>query len=228
MTIALGLATGLQQAMLASAVNGVGLALVIPSVQSVVADCTTPDQRGRAFGTMGLTSSLGGMAGAFLATNAGARSFWGMQGWRFAFHVVGLVSLATAAAVAQLAVDPRRRGGTVPRDDLELTPADTADSAGGPLSPRVKPRKTGAAETPDPAPAQAQAPLASSPDRHPLLPRCRWECMVEGWGVAGYACACVWGWGGEWGGQGCRVDRSKISCLEPTPGAACSRSQRGC
>lgn len=63
MTVAVGVSTSLRQAMLACALNGVGLALVIPSVQSVVADCHPPEQRGRAFGLMSLTSSLGAWAG---------------------------------------------------------------------------------------------------------------------------------------------------------------------
>lgn len=38
-----------------SAVNGFGLALVIPCVSSMVADLHPPDSRGGAFGMMGLT-----------------------------------------------------------------------------------------------------------------------------------------------------------------------------
>lgn len=59
MTVAVGVSTSLRQAMVACAFNGMGLALVIPSVQSVVADCHPAEQRGRAFGLMSLTSSLG-------------------------------------------------------------------------------------------------------------------------------------------------------------------------
>lgn len=41
-------------------VNGLGLALVIPCVQSLIADYYPPDSRGKAFGAMGLTASIGG------------------------------------------------------------------------------------------------------------------------------------------------------------------------
>lgn len=47
------------QAMLWSAANGFGLALVIPCVQSLVADYNPADVRGQAFGLLGLTAGLG-------------------------------------------------------------------------------------------------------------------------------------------------------------------------
>lgn len=46
--------------MIYSAANGVGLALVIPCVQSLTADYHPPEMRGRAFGVMFFTSALGG------------------------------------------------------------------------------------------------------------------------------------------------------------------------
>lgn len=42
------------------AVNGFGLALVIPCVSSMIADYNPPDQRGNAFGLMSLTGALAG------------------------------------------------------------------------------------------------------------------------------------------------------------------------
>ena len=48
MTIALGLMTSVNQAMAYAAVNGVGLSLLIPSVQSVIADYYDASSRGRA------------------------------------------------------------------------------------------------------------------------------------------------------------------------------------
>ena len=54
------------------AVNGVGLALVIPSGQSLIADYYPPASRGRAFGALYLTGAVGGMLGSLYATNMGA------------------------------------------------------------------------------------------------------------------------------------------------------------
>ena len=47
------------QAMAFSAWNGLGLALVIPCVQSLLADMYSSATRGRAFGLLFLTSGLG-------------------------------------------------------------------------------------------------------------------------------------------------------------------------
>ena len=47
------------QAMVASGVNGLGLALVIPCLQSLTADFHPAESRGKAFGWMFCISSLG-------------------------------------------------------------------------------------------------------------------------------------------------------------------------
>ncbi len=49
-------------------VNGLGLALVIPCVQSLIADYYPPDARGNAFGMMGLTASFGEGLPRFLSS----------------------------------------------------------------------------------------------------------------------------------------------------------------
>ncbi|WPT16723.1 hypothetical protein PSENEW3_00004731 [Picochlorum sp. SENEW3] len=74
------------------AVNGLGLALVIPSVQSLTADLHASESRGRAFGTLWLVISLGGMLGALYATNLGAYTPLGIEGWRFVFFSVSALS----------------------------------------------------------------------------------------------------------------------------------------
>lgn len=107
MTSLMGLSTSLGQAMLSCAVNGLGLALVIPCVSSMIADYHPPETRGNAFGMMSLTASLGGMAGSFFATNVGGMRPLGVEGWRFAFHLVAAVSILTAMLVFRFAVDPR-------------------------------------------------------------------------------------------------------------------------
>ena len=52
---------------------GAGLAVIVPNSQSLIADLHGTLERGRAFGTMHLTASVGGMAGALLATNIGEK-----------------------------------------------------------------------------------------------------------------------------------------------------------
>ena len=47
------------------------------------------------------------MIGGFFATNIGSTMPFGMEGWRFAFHLMALVSLVTSALVFYIATDPR-------------------------------------------------------------------------------------------------------------------------
>lgn len=107
MTIALGLMTSVNQAMAYAAVNGVGLSLLIPSVQSVIADYYDASSRGRAFGSLFLVSSLGSMAGGFFATTVGGRSIGGLAGWRFAFLLIAVASILCGVSALAFAVDPR-------------------------------------------------------------------------------------------------------------------------
>lgn len=98
MTSAIALSRSLREAMAFAAVNGLGLALLVPCCQSLVADLHPPERRGRAFGLMQLTGALGGLAGSVFATNMGASQALaaaGWEGWRVAFHIVAAVSVLT-------------------------------------------------------------------------------------------------------------------------------------
>lgn len=88
------------------AVNGLGLALVIPSVQSLIADMNASEARGQAFGKLWLTISFGGMLGALYATNMGAYKPLGIEGWRFAFVTVAVLSGIAGLLNAAYVVDP--------------------------------------------------------------------------------------------------------------------------
>lgn len=91
------------------AMNGVGLALVIPSVQSLTADLNPAESRGKAFGALWLTISFGGMLGALYATNMGAHEPLGIDGWRFAFWSVAILSALTGLLNARFVVDPTHK-----------------------------------------------------------------------------------------------------------------------
>ena len=59
------------QGMVLSAINGIGLSLVIPNAQSITADYYDELDRGKAFGALYMTSALGGAFGSLYATNQG-------------------------------------------------------------------------------------------------------------------------------------------------------------
>ena len=66
------------------------------SLQSLLADYTPSERRGRAFGFMSFVGAIGGMLGGLFATNVGST---GPDGWRFAFHLMALVSIVTGILV---------------------------------------------------------------------------------------------------------------------------------
>lgn len=69
----------LLQAMIWCGINGIGLALVIPCVQSLIADYHPPETRGQAFGIMFFTSGLGTLR------PTRARGFWQLETNEFGF-----------------------------------------------------------------------------------------------------------------------------------------------
>ncbi|CAK0783950.1 hypothetical protein CVIRNUC_007153 [Coccomyxa viridis] len=125
MTAAIGMSHSLHQAMIYSGMNGIGLALVVPCVQSLIADYTLAERRGAAFGVLYFTGAIGGLIGGFFATNLGRSTIAGIEGWRCAFHLVALVSLITSGLTLWLAVDPRRKlAGLISPLNLGATPTD--------------------------------------------------------------------------------------------------------
>ncbi|XP_042971381.1 uncharacterized protein LOC122303609 isoform X1 [Carya illinoinensis] len=86
--------------------NGVGLAIVIPAIQSFVADSTDVNNRGTAFGWLYLTGKLGSITGGFFAVLLASTSFMGITGWRIAFLVVGIVSVIVGILLRIFANDP--------------------------------------------------------------------------------------------------------------------------
>ncbi|KAM0837809.1 hypothetical protein ACQ4PT_061390 [Festuca glaucescens] len=94
------------QVAISRGLNGIGLALVIPAVQSLVADSTDDEHRGTAFGWLQLTSSIGYIIGGFSALLLAPTTIFGIAGWRFAFHLVAAISVVVGVLVWFFAVDP--------------------------------------------------------------------------------------------------------------------------
>jgi MFS family permease len=107
-TGAVGVSQYFQQVAFWRGVNGVGLAIVIPSLQSFIADSYKDGTRGAGFGLLALIGSIGGIGGSILATVMAGRDYWGLPGWRFAFIVVAFASLLIGLLVYFYTVDPRK------------------------------------------------------------------------------------------------------------------------
>ncbi|XP_030924008.1 uncharacterized protein LOC115950875 isoform X1 [Quercus lobata] len=86
--------------------NGIGLAIVTPAIQSLVADSTDDSNRGMAFGWLQLTGNLGSIIGGLSSVLIASTSFMGIPGWRIAFVLVGLVSVIVGTLVYLFANDP--------------------------------------------------------------------------------------------------------------------------
>ncbi|CAO2201693.1 unnamed protein product [Urochloa humidicola] len=94
------------QVAVARGMNGIGLALVAPAIQSLVADCTDDNTRGSAFGWLQLTGNLGSLIGGLFAIMLASTTFMGIAGWRIAFHAVALISVIVGILVRLYAEDP--------------------------------------------------------------------------------------------------------------------------
>ena len=110
MTLLVGSAVNYHQILIYRAINGIGLAIIAPTTQSIIADYFPPEKRGKAFGWLGLTSVLGAILGTLYATSISGAILFGVPGWRFAFYSFGVLSILLGIIVLFLAKDPVRGG----------------------------------------------------------------------------------------------------------------------
>ncbi|RDX86300.1 Protein spinster-like 2, partial [Mucuna pruriens] len=94
------------QVAISRGLNGIGLAIVIPAIQSLVADSTVDNNRGVAFGWLQLTGNLGSIIGGLFSVLIASTSVAGIPGWRIAFHLVALISVIVGILVRLFANDP--------------------------------------------------------------------------------------------------------------------------
>ncbi|XP_026660767.2 uncharacterized protein LOC103707906 isoform X3 [Phoenix dactylifera] len=105
-TVLVALSDTFLQVAISRALNGIGLAIVTPAIQSLVADSTDDSTRGSAFGWLHLTGMIGSVLGGLFSLLLAPHSFMGIAGWRVAFHLVGVVSVMVGILVRLFAVDP--------------------------------------------------------------------------------------------------------------------------
>jgi MFS family permease len=98
------------------AITGIGLAVIIPTTNSLISDYYPPQSRGKAYGWLGLTGVLGTLVGAVFMTampvdpSVGGYLIFGFTGWRFGFIVWALVAMVIGLLVWGLVQDPLRGG----------------------------------------------------------------------------------------------------------------------
>lgn len=107
-TAAVGASQHFLQVAFWRAINGFGLAIVIPALQSFIADSYMDGVRGTGFGLLSLVGSLGGIGGGVLATIMAGHQYWGVPGWRFAFILMAALSSLIGFLVFLFVVDPRK------------------------------------------------------------------------------------------------------------------------
>ncbi|RWW26409.1 hypothetical protein BHE74_00045507, partial [Ensete ventricosum] len=107
-TAAVGVSQHFNQVAFWRAINGFGLAIVIPALQSFIADSYMDGLRGTGFGLLNLVGSVGGIGGGVLATIMAGHEYWGIPGWRCAFIMMASLSLLIGVLVFLFVVDPRR------------------------------------------------------------------------------------------------------------------------
>ncbi|KFK30298.1 hypothetical protein AALP_AA7G243500 [Arabis alpina] len=107
-TAAVGVSKYFFQVALWRAVNGFGLAIVIPALQSFIADSYKDGTRGAGFGLFNLIGTIGGIGGGVVATVMAGFEFWGIPGWRCAFIMMATLSGVIGLLVLLFVVDPRK------------------------------------------------------------------------------------------------------------------------
>ncbi|HMF30511.1 MAG TPA: MFS transporter [Candidatus Lokiarchaeia archaeon] len=109
-TILMAFALAFYDMLVYRAIIGVGLACIVPTTSSVIADFFPQESRGKAFGWLGLTQFLGLVIGTLFATAIVeiTPTILGMDSWRFVFIVWGVISIGIGVLVWVFARDPAR------------------------------------------------------------------------------------------------------------------------
>lgn len=112
-TFFVGASSTFVEVAISRALNGIGLAMVIPAILSMVADATDEGNRGLAFGWLQFTGNLGAIIGNVCAVLLAGTTVLGIAGWRVSFHLIAVLSVVVGILIYKFAVDPRFTEDTV-------------------------------------------------------------------------------------------------------------------
>merc|ERR1719433_323993 len=87
--------------------NGMFLAMLRPVSSGIIGDVVSEDLRGKAFGWVQLSLSMGMCFSALVSTPLSTHIILGVSGWRLAYALIGLVSMLMGGLVVSLMVEPR-------------------------------------------------------------------------------------------------------------------------
>lgn len=118
-TAAVGASQHFMQVTFWRAINGCGLAIVIPALQSFIADSYLDGARGAGFGMLSLVGAVGGIGGSAMATIMAGQDFWGIPGWRCAFILMAVSSSLIGLLVFLFVIDPRKLHATSESSERE-------------------------------------------------------------------------------------------------------------
>jgi len=107
-TVGLAMTTALTPMVLLRGLNGIMLSSLRPISNGVVADCTSDSRRGKVFGQIQSSMTVGMLFTSVLATPIARTQILGIDGWRCAFVLVGSLSLVVCALLLFCFADPKQ------------------------------------------------------------------------------------------------------------------------
>eukprot|EP00928_Gymnodinium_smaydae_P044414 TRINITY_DN29629_c0_g1_i1.p1 TRINITY_DN29629_c0_g1~~TRINITY_DN29629_c0_g1_i1.p1 ORF type:complete len:533 (+),score=73.31 TRINITY_DN29629_c0_g1_i1:88-1599(+) len=107
-TICLAFAKSLTYMAILRILNGMSLAMLLPVVQSFVAELAKPADRGSVFGLLAFFGNVGQVLACLIVTPVSNLDVYGVPGWRFSLAAVGTASIVITALVPMMITEEPR------------------------------------------------------------------------------------------------------------------------
>ncbi|GBG80343.1 hypothetical protein CBR_g30712 [Chara braunii] len=137
-TVGVGMSGSFAEMAVFRALNGIGLSLVVPSMQSILADAYPEEKRGWGFGLNATLGTVGGFVTSSMVTLTAQAVFLGLPCWRLSFFVLAVLGCSLALCMQAFARDPRCIVHVSDYDRLLHEPPDMdVEEVSNPPLPRV-------------------------------------------------------------------------------------------